>query len=147
MDAALTLLRDFVTKYPPTNLKHRDPPSAPSRRSPLEHVGPASPSPTLSALLATPGPRAGLLVRLATPEQIAEPGVPPHLLFTDLAPLHQRLVSRHPDRRADIAFVTWTCKSYELQLKRRREQTLGVVKPSYSDPMDKRGEIRRPTDQ
>ncbi|KAF8602210.1 hypothetical protein BDV93DRAFT_607664 [Ceratobasidium sp. AG-I] len=144
MDTALTLLREFVTKYPPSSLKHASIPTAPVNRSPLEHVGPASPSPSLSALLATPAPRAGLLVRLTMPEQIAEPGVPPHLLFTDLAPLHQRLVSRHPHRRADVAFVTWTCKSYELQLKRRREQNLGVVKPSSSEPKGEKRERRGP---
>lgn len=144
MDTALNLLREFVTKYPPSSLKHASPPITLSSRSPLEHVAPASPSPTLSALLATPAPRAGLLVRLTTAEQIAEPGVPPHLLFADLAPLHQRLVSRHPHRRADIAFVTWAGKSYELQLKRRREQTLGSVKSSHPEPQDK-GRERRGT--
>ncbi|KAG9101062.1 hypothetical protein FRC06_003405 [Ceratobasidium sp. 370] len=139
IDPALALLRDFVTKYPPTGLKRPDHLAPPSHRPCLEHTPPANPSRTLSDLLTAPLPRAGLLVRFTTPEQITEPGVAPHLLFTDLALLHHRLVARHPHRRADIAFVTWVCKSYELQIRRRREQMLGVVKQPELEPKEGRG--------
>ncbi|KAG8743849.1 hypothetical protein FRC10_011316 [Ceratobasidium sp. 414] len=139
IDAALALLRDFVTKYPPTNLKQPDHLASPSHRPSLEHAPLANPSCTLSGLLTAPSPRTGLLVRFTTPEQITEPGVAPHLLFTDLALLHHRLVARHPHRRADIAFVTWVCKSYELQMRRRREQMLGVVKQPEPEPKEGRG--------
>ncbi|KAG9125878.1 hypothetical protein FRC07_005818 [Ceratobasidium sp. 392] len=139
IDAALALLREFVTKYPPTSLKQPHHLAPPSHRPLLEHAPPTNPSRGLSDLLTTPPPRVGLLVRFATPEQITEPGVPPHLLFTDLALLHHRLVARHSHRRADIAFVTWVCKSYELQMKRRRDRMIGVLKQSEPEPREGRG--------
>ncbi|KAJ1300646.1 hypothetical protein OPQ81_002296 [Rhizoctonia solani] len=132
VETALALLREFVTKYPPTSLKKQNPPSLSTQRPRLEHPTPPNSDNSLTTLLATPAPRVGLLVRFTTPEQITEPGIGPHLLFSDLTLLHQRLVSRHSHRKADIAFVTWACKSYELQLKRRREEALGVVKSARS---------------
>ncbi|CCO30160.1 hypothetical protein BN14_04184 [Rhizoctonia solani AG-1 IB] len=132
MEAALELLHEFVAKYPPASLNHQGQPSPPTQRSRLEYPISVNSEKSLTSLLATPSPRVGLLVRFTTPEQITEPGIGPHLLFSDLRLLHQRLVSRHSHRKADIAFVTWTCKSYELQLKRRRNRALGVVKPPRS---------------
>ncbi|CAE6358666.1 unnamed protein product [Rhizoctonia solani] len=132
VETALELLREFVTKYPPASLNDQNIPSSPTQRSRLEYPTTANSEKSLTSLLATPTPRVGLLVRFTTPEQITEPGIGPHLLFSDLTLLHQRLVSRHSHRKADIAFVTWACKSYELQLKRRRERALGVVKPPRS---------------
>ncbi|GAB1525354.1 hypothetical protein RhiTH_008514 [Rhizoctonia solani] len=132
VETALALLREFVTKYPPASLNDQSPPSSPVQRSRLEYAIPANSEKSLTSLLATPTPRVGLLVRFTRPEQITEPGIGPHLLFSDLTLLHQRLVSRHSHRKADIAFVTWACKSYELQLKRRRERVLGVAKPPRS---------------
>ncbi|KAH7333668.1 hypothetical protein B0J17DRAFT_133769 [Rhizoctonia solani] len=132
VENALLLLREFVTKYPPASLNEQNPPSLSTQRSRLEYPTPSNSDKSLATLLATPAPRVGLLVRFTTPEQIAEPGIGPHLLFSDLTLLHQRLVSRHPHLKADIAFVTWACKSYELQLKRRRDRALGVVKPARS---------------
>ncbi|KEP51991.1 PPR domain protein [Rhizoctonia solani 123E] len=132
VETALTLLREFVTKYPPACLNTQSPSSLSTQRSRLEHLPPLNSDKSLTTLLATPTPRVGLLVRFTTPEQITEPGIGPHLLFSDLTLLHQRLVSRHSYRKADIAFVTWACKSYELQLKRRRDRALGVVKPARS---------------
>lgn len=140
MDTALALLREFVTKYPPASLKHQFPPTPSTHRSRLEHPTPDDPTQSLSTLLTTPAPRVGLLVRFTTPEQVTEPGVGPHLLFTDLALLHHRLVSRHSHRSADIAFLTWACKSYEFQLKRRREQALGVLKPPHSESKHRRND-------
>ncbi|CAE6477756.1 unnamed protein product [Rhizoctonia solani] len=132
VETALSLLREFVTKYPPSSLNEQNPASLSTQRSRLEYPTPPNSDKSLATLLATPAPRVGLLVRFTTPEQIAEPGIGPHLLFSDLTLLHQRLVSRHPHRKADIAFVTWACKSYELQLKRRRDRALGAVKPARS---------------
>ncbi|KAG8691453.1 hypothetical protein FRC11_003728 [Ceratobasidium sp. 423] len=132
VETALAHLREFVTKYPPASLNDQNPPSLLTQRSRLEYPTPSNSDKSLTTLLATPAPRVGLLVRFATPEQITEPGIGPHLLFSDLTLLHQRLVSRHPHRKTDIAFVTWACKSYELQLKRRRERALRVVKPARS---------------
>ncbi|CAE6411953.1 unnamed protein product [Rhizoctonia solani] len=130
VEAALAHLRKFVTKYPPSSLNYQSPPSLLTQRSRLEYPTSSNSDKSLTTLLAMPAPRVGLLVRFTTPEQITEPGIGPHLLFSDLTLLHQRLVSRHSHRKADIAFVTWACKSYELQLKRRREQALGMVKPA-----------------
>ncbi|CAE6395597.1 unnamed protein product [Rhizoctonia solani] len=132
VETALGLLREFVTKYPPACLNAQNPSSLSTQRSRLEHLPPLNSDKSLTTLMAMPSPRVGLLVRFTTPEQIAEPGIGPHLLFSDLTLLHQRLVSRHSHRKADIAFVTWACKSYELQLKRRRDRALGVVKPARS---------------
>ncbi|KDN44630.1 hypothetical protein RSAG8_05395, partial [Rhizoctonia solani AG-8 WAC10335] len=137
VEAALALLREFVTKHPPACLDTQNPASLSTQRSRLEYPTPPSSDKSLATLLATPAPRAGLLVRFTTPEQITEPGIGPHLLFSDLTLLHQRLVSRHSHRKADIAFVTWACKSYELQLKRRRDRALGVVKPARSKHPEK----------
>ncbi|CUA71529.1 hypothetical protein RSOLAG22IIIB_04648 [Rhizoctonia solani] len=131
IETALALLREFVTKYPPARLNTPNPPSLPTH-SRLEYPTSPNSDNSLATLLATPAPRVGLLVRFTTPEQITEPGIGPHLLFSDLTLLHQRLVSRHSHRKADIAFVTWACKSYELQLKRRRDRALGVMKPARS---------------
>ena len=65
------------------------------------------------------------LVRLASPVDIPDDTVPPLLVFTDLEVLHARLV-RNGDR-ASIRYLKWLSKSYEGNLRRRRDATMAAA--------------------
>ena len=62
------------------------------------------------------------LVRLANPVDIPDDTVPPLLTFTDLGVLHARFVRN--DDRTGIRYLKWLSKSYEGNLRRRRDATM-----------------------
>ncbi|KAI0270702.1 hypothetical protein BC834DRAFT_967432 [Gloeopeniophorella convolvens] len=101
LDDALACLRAFVAAYPPAAV--RAPAPAPAHTQ-----------------------RGHALVRLSTPLDVADDGVPPLLTFGELEVLHHRLVGAGRTRARDVAYVTWVCRSYEGALWRRREVALGL---------------------
>jgi hypothetical protein len=109
IDEALTCLRDFVARYPPSII--REPPLVTQR-----------PDTVLKMRVTLEGARP--LVRLTTPLDVQDDHVPPLVTFDDLEVLHHRLIAAGDLR--GIAYVKWVCKAYEGALRRRREATLKV---------------------
>ncbi|KAH7920224.1 hypothetical protein BV22DRAFT_1021614 [Leucogyrophana mollusca] len=106
LDTALSLLRTFVARYPPSAL-------LPASSSPT----PFSKHPMLSTRTTLAGARP--LVRMSSAPAVPDDGVPPLLTFADVEVLHQRLVRR--ERGADVRYVGWVCRAYAGALRRRRE--------------------------
>ncbi|KAK4684100.1 hypothetical protein P7C73_g6105, partial [Tremellales sp. Uapishka_1] len=64
-----------------------------------------------------------LKIRLTTTATTPEPNVPPHILFSDVDVLHQRLVR---DEQGDhVRKLGWMVRSYEKALKKRRNWRIG----------------------
>ncbi|KAI0312789.1 hypothetical protein OF83DRAFT_1144310 [Amylostereum chailletii] len=103
LDRAITHLKRFATRYPPTALRAAKP--LPSLRD-------------ARIVLSAPRP----IVRLTTVLDIPDETVPPMLTFADLEILHHRLVAAGD--REGLRFVKWACKAYEGSLRMRRENVL-----------------------
>lgn len=91
LTGALALLEEFVRLHPPNDLLQ-----------------------TYTPRVQTPG----LTLRMADEGSIAEPHVPPHILFRDIDVLHQRLVR---DEMFDgVSQVKFATTAYERSLSKRR---------------------------
>jgi hypothetical protein len=97
-------LRNFVQHYPPRAI--RTPAPALPMRS------------TRTILEDSSRP----LVRLTNAALVADDHVPPLLTFSDLGVLHQRLVAAKDS--AGVGYITYVCKAYEGELRRRRDVTM-----------------------
>ncbi|EIW69921.1 hypothetical protein TREMEDRAFT_29866 [Tremella mesenterica DSM 1558] len=91
LDQALDNLKDFYTLYPPEKI----------------------------TMGYTPVQDMGLAVRATDRTIVAEPDIPPHMLFEDVDVLHQRLV--RDERWEEVAWLKWVLKGWEEALKRRRK--------------------------
>ncbi|KAG1807843.1 uncharacterized protein BJ212DRAFT_1385770 [Suillus subaureus] len=133
VDRAITLVRTFMLRYPPTALlpparspssAHVDAPSQDvmnKRRITLFAKPPILSTRTvLSNPSATPRP----LVRLTSAIGPPDERVPPLLSFADVELLHARLVEQ--GRGKEVGFLKWACKAYEGALRTRREAVLGA---------------------
>ncbi|KAF9562861.1 hypothetical protein CPC08DRAFT_662543 [Agrocybe pediades] len=105
IDRAMEHLREFGAKYPPEVIKS----SAPT-------------SPLYSNKVSLAGERP--LVRMTSAAEIPDDYVPPLIVFRDVDVLHHRLLVE--ERKKDIGFVTWLCKSYEWALRMRRNKAMQV---------------------
>jgi hypothetical protein len=94
LDGALGLLEEFRVTYPAADILRDYQPSPPS----------------------------SFTVRMTTPSTVAEPDIPPLLLFKDVDIVHQRLV-REGDLR-NVGKVKWICMAYEKALEKRRSWRL-----------------------
>jgi len=101
-------LREFAAMYPPEVIK------TPVLRSPL--------SSTKTSLI---GERP--LVRMTSVTEVPDDYVPPLVVFRDIEVLHHRLLVE--ERKKDIGFVTWLCKSYEWALRIRRNRAINTNVP------------------
>ncbi|KDQ55917.1 hypothetical protein JAAARDRAFT_70783 [Jaapia argillacea MUCL 33604] len=122
IEPALLLVKQFVTRYPPTAL--RKPSPKPAMRS-------------TRTVLTAPRP----LVRMTSVTEVPDDTVPPLLTFSDLEVLHHRLV--HADHSRGLAYLTWVCKSYEGSLRHRRDKTMlahPLREGTSSSPSDTNGE-------
>ncbi|KZT64210.1 hypothetical protein DAEQUDRAFT_699112 [Daedalea quercina L-15889] len=108
-------VQSFAARYPPVRLLRVEP----------QH-------PLRSSRIVLEGAKP--LVRLTSSVDISDDTVPPLLTFTDLEVLHARLV-RIEDQMS-IRYVKWLCKSYEGNLRRRRDATMsaGPQKQKLSMP-------------
>ncbi|KAG6337236.1 hypothetical protein ID866_1866 [Astraeus odoratus] len=149
LDGALSLLRKFVARYPPTAVF----PSGPSiRSSPVSDtsiVAGAGGAPvphqlSTITLFAKPpilstrttltnskssGPSSTPvgkpLVRLTSAVGPRDDRVPPLIGFSDVELLHHRLAARR--RVKDLGYLKWACEAYRGALRKRREAMLGAV--------------------
>ncbi|KAH7907256.1 hypothetical protein BJ138DRAFT_1014830 [Hygrophoropsis aurantiaca] len=110
LDRAMSLLRAFVSRYPPSGTLSGSSSSTATR---VKH-------PMLSTRTVLTGARP--LVRITSAPEVADDGVPPLLTFSDIDTLHHRLVSK--ERVKDIKYLGWVCKAYVGALRRRRELTM-----------------------
>lgn len=94
LDGALRLLDEFRVTYPAADILRKYRPNPPS----------------------------SFTVRMTTPSTVAEPDIPPLLLFKDIDVVHQRLV-REGDLR-NVGKIKWTCMAYEKALEKRRSWRL-----------------------
>ncbi|CAA7262078.1 unnamed protein product [Cyclocybe aegerita] len=100
LDRALTHLRSFAAKYPPTTIRMPSPKYAfQSTRTSLQAARP--------------------LVRMTSATEVPDDHVPPLMTFRDLEVLHHRLIDE--ERPRDIGYVTWLCKAYQGSLRMRRD--------------------------
>ncbi|KIJ18275.1 hypothetical protein PAXINDRAFT_9350 [Paxillus involutus ATCC 200175] len=155
IDAALTLLRTFVSQYPPTALlqpptqlqpRSSLSPSAPQMTSPVST--PKSPTITLFAkppilstrtVLANPIPSTPSssttsrpLIRLTSAVGPKDDRVPPLIGFNDVDLLHARLAEH--GRARDLGYIKWVCKAYASALKKRRDAVLKAAPVLQGDP-------------
>ncbi|KAL7422788.1 hypothetical protein Q5752_002084 [Cryptotrichosporon argae] len=101
--SALALVRSFHAQNPPSTIL-------------------ASYRPALPDTLAHSGTLPGTLkIRLTDASTTQEPDVPPHLTWNDVDVLHARLVR---EERAEVAELTWVCRSYQKALETRRRWRL-----------------------
>lgn len=70
----------------------------------------------------TPTTRVPFQIRMTDPTSAPESDIPPVMLWPDVDVLHQRLVRE--GRRKDIGWLTWLCKSYEVNIRKRRRWRL-----------------------
>jgi len=69
----------------------------------------------------TPTPHTPFQIR-TTDRAGAESDIPPHLLWSDVDVLHQRLVRE--GKKGEVGWLKWVCKSYEVALRKRRRWRL-----------------------
>lgn len=119
LDEALTLVKEFAAKYPPSDVKHRS--SQPST---------TAPAPPRDSRTYLTGSRP--LVRLTTNTYIVDASVPPHFIFRDIEILHHRLIVHN--RLKDVGYLKWLHMSYQGALKKRREAAIGMVPRAASSP-------------
>ncbi|KAF9221706.1 hypothetical protein BS17DRAFT_736823 [Gyrodon lividus] len=139
-DAALALLRTFVSRYPPAALLQ------PPTQSPLNPSAPeitASSAPKLATItlfakppilstrtvLTNPAPStpslsttARPLIRLTSAVGPKDDRIPPLIGFSDVDLLHARLAEH--GRVTDLGYIKWVCKAYASALKKRRDAVL-----------------------
>ncbi|KAG1895520.1 uncharacterized protein F5891DRAFT_1057857 [Suillus fuscotomentosus] len=138
VDRAITLLRTFMSRYPPTALlpparnpssAHVDAQDVMKKRTITLFAKPPilSTRTILSNSAATPRP----LVRLTSAIGPPDERVPPLLSFVDVELLHARLVEQ--GRGKEVGFLKWACKAYEGALRTRREAVLGARVPAGED--------------
>ncbi|KAA1478989.1 hypothetical protein DENSPDRAFT_830168 [Dentipellis sp. KUC8613] len=106
LDRALTHVREFATRYPPSAV--REPSVLPPMRS------------SRTALLG-----AHPLVRFTSNTEVPDDTVPPLLGFAELEILHHRLVAAR--RRDAVGYVKYVCKAYEGALRMRRDATMRMA--------------------
>lgn len=111
--ASLGLFNEFVRTYPPENVRGTYTPYVPPQ----------------------------FAIRMTTPDMIAEPNVPPHILFRDIDVLHNRLVR---DENWDgVNRLKWACIAYEKSLATRRKwrhRGVGVAREIRAQARE-RGEV------
>lgn len=90
----MTILRQFHSSHPPTSI--------------------------LDGYTATPS--TPFQIRMIDRTRMAESDIPPHILWGDIDVLHQRLVRE--GRKAELGWLKWVCKSYEVALRKRRRWRL-----------------------
>ncbi|KAJ7270934.1 hypothetical protein C8J57DRAFT_294530 [Mycena rebaudengoi] len=100
---ALNHVRAFVAQYPPSHLYNRS--HKPNFRSTRTILVGARP-----------------LVRLTSPNEVPDDGVPPLLMFQDLEILHHRLVAASMVR--EIGYIKYISKAYEWALRGRRDSAM-----------------------
>lgn len=59
---------------------------------------------------------------MTDPGSTPESNIPPHLLWSDVDVLHQRLVRE--GKKTEVGWLKWVCKSYEVALRKRRRWRL-----------------------
>ncbi|KAJ7163629.1 hypothetical protein C8R43DRAFT_919339 [Mycena crocata] len=103
VERALDHVKTFVARYPPSGLYEC------SRKSPFRS--------TKTVLVG-----ARPLVRLSSPNEVPDDGVPPLLMFNDLELLHHRLVAA--SMGPEIAYIKYISKAYEWALRGRRDAAM-----------------------
>ncbi|KAJ3840357.1 hypothetical protein F5878DRAFT_533821 [Lentinula raphanica] len=134
---ALSHIRAFVSKYPPSAVRH---PSSASNLSTTRSISkPVFRSTRTSLIGARP------LVRLTSPTDAVDAvyaeqstplassynapnsqtsQIPPVLMWRDLEVLHHRIIAFSGLREKDLAYIKWICKSYEWALRMRRDEAI-----------------------
>ncbi|KAJ3755569.1 hypothetical protein EV360DRAFT_49525 [Lentinula raphanica] len=115
---ALSHIRAFVSKYPPSAVRH---PSSASNLSTTRSISkPVFRSTRTSLVGARP------LVRLTSPTDAvdATSQIPPVLMWRDLEVLHHRIIAFSGLREKELAYIKWVCKSYEWALRVRRDEAI-----------------------
>lgn len=114
-DKGLKLLRDFATLYPAEDIVRTYTPQVRNK---------------------------ALAIRMSEAGAVAEPSVPPHLLFDDLKLLHSRLV--RDEHRTGVDFVKFVSTAYQYSLGKRRRfrvRGAGVARTLRKKEREEKGRI------